>query len=489
MRRTATFLVSILLSSCASTTPILSSYGFKKDCIVVEDNPERFSALTIGSTRLHSTDSTIIPGSSEAQFLSRQLYETFTWIDCTNTLRKGLASSWESSDNNREWTFFIRPDAKFWNGAVINSEEIMSQLADLWQSNARIESFQAVSARKISFLLTEPDPNFPRLLADPRYSVYRSSPGIEWNIGSGPFRIESVRVSRSFGGSLSVTKIVTTFSDSNPRRPLSLVFHSSDGTDARDFITDGLDIVITVDPVANQYATESGKYSDYPLPWDRTYVVAWGFHSGASSRSRIPPELPNGLAEAFLNDIAPVEARYGTIPEWYPEFMSCSNNMRSTLGAPPGKNDAPVDHVRPTPLLRIVYDEEDPIARALAGRLSALSSSSPADSMAAVELGQRLPQWNDRDEMTPAIPVPPGVLNKRLAEGTDLYYILPLPRRVLDVCTIVARSYSIHGGNAVLNTKDYFNFLPLIDTRRHLFLSQTVSGLSLDWFGNLRFVP
>jgi len=488
MRSTLIFLIWILLSSCSSTTTLTSSTLFKDECIVVAHGPERVTSISIGSTRLHDITSPIMHGSVEEQFLSRQLYETLTWVDCTNTVRKGLASSWKSSDNDKEWTIFIRPEARFWNGASITSDEIASQWADLPKSNPQIDSMLSVSTRELRILLNKSNPNFPRLLADPKYSVYRSVPEIDWHIGSGPFRVESTGVSRSFGGADGVTKIIRTTSDSDPARPLSLVFHSSEGADARDLISKELDLVITTDPSASKYASESGQYTDFPLPWDRSYVIAWGFEAGNTGRQN-PSEFSHKFTESFLNNFAPIDARSGTIPEWVPGFNACSSSSGSTAGALRDSRGAPDDHTSANPLRRIVYEEHDLVAEALAGRLSALSSSSPADINAAEELRKRLPGWNEEEGMIPAVPLAPNIFSESLKNRSDLYYVLSLPRRVLDPCTISTRSYSTRGPATTLSTNDNIRFLPLVDTRRHLFVSPAVSGLSLDWFGNLRFVP
>src|SRR5213078_699640 len=51
------------------------------------------------------------------RFVFAELYETLIRVDCAGRVLPGLAQSWEASGDR--WTFTLRDDARFWDGAPV----------------------------------------------------------------------------------------------------------------------------------------------------------------------------------------------------------------------------------------------------------------------------------------------------------------------------------------------------------------------------------
>lgn len=491
------FAACLILSSCASGASLRSRTEPGSRCTLIPDHTVRASSLTIASTRLLSVNADFSSGTAEERLFSGQLYETLTWIDCTGETRPGLAVSWEPSDSLHQWTFFLRPSARFWNGASIRASDLISGWADIIKADPTIESVHSPGEGELRFNLTTPEKYFPRQMAEMRYSAIRPGPGpgINWNIGSGPFHIQNVRRAQSPGEFSKPDRVIHTISSENPNRPVTLIFRSADDADGRDFISAGVDVLITDDPLVSQFATAFSGYTDFPLPWEKTYVIAWQTKKSFDTESRNISAFSSEFADVLSSHVSPVDSRGGSIPEWYKEFSECRSNAGSTRhsGSIMGAHDDDMEQQVLTEsdiqLRRIVYERNDPVAEVIAQRLSALSSTSPADHEAAKELKQQVTGWSDSEDIIPVSPVDAFELSELLRDGSDYFYVLPLRRRVPDPCSIDIRSHVSNRALILLDAASNLYFISLIDTRPHLLVTERVSGLSLDWFGNLRFLP
>ena len=165
--------------------------------------------------------------------------------------------------------------------------------------------------------------------------------------------------------------------------------------DLRDAVDANVDIVITADPAVADYAARRGGYAAHLLPWSRTYVLV------------LPgPSEPVGLAmmdsvafrEGLARDAVRTWARGAEGPGWW-DATACE---RAAVPPPP---------VTAT----VVYPAGDPVARALAERVVAMTAAG------GVTRG-----------------VADGQLGLAIARGLGTAFVLPVPSAPLVPCREVA---------------------------------------------------
>ncbi|MEZ4526461.1 MAG: ABC transporter substrate-binding protein [Desulfobacterales bacterium] len=191
-------------------------------------------------------------GSDSRSFLhgSTNTWEGLTWLDKNLHAVPWLAQSWQSADEGRQWTFFIRKDVLFHDGTRMSNADVAAAVQRIiayprydptgcYQS---VISVRAQGTEEVVFQLKEPVPYFPKLTA------YYSSPVIKPScidaqgritnlIGTGPYkvsrilpgdRIELTAFDRYWGGKALYEKVVfRTVTDAHSRL-LSLMAGETD---------------------------------------------------------------------------------------------------------------------------------------------------------------------------------------------------------------------------------------------------------------------
>src|SRR5207249_3316783 len=112
------------------------------------------------------------------RFVFAELYETLIRVDCAGRVLPGLAQSWEASGDR--WTFTLRDDARFWDGAPVTARDVVAA----WR--LRDSVLAQASAIVSDRVLSVPAPATPfQPFADPRLAVTKPAPGGSWPIGTG----------------------------------------------------------------------------------------------------------------------------------------------------------------------------------------------------------------------------------------------------------------------------------------------------------------
>jgi hypothetical protein len=207
------------------------------------------------------------------------------------------------------------------------------------------------------------------------------------------------------------------------------------GADPRDALDAGVDILPSDDPELLEYARTRSDVVVHPLPWSRTYVLV------------IPPEQrgfddlipPDSAAfrAGLARDAVRVEARAADGPYWWEDAGTCPDSE------PPASDPG----LRPP-----AHAWADPVARALAERLVALSSR-PLRVIGGLH---------------PRLPVP------ALHSGQGAAYVVGIPRVALVPCREVA---GWPAGSSVV---------PLVETRRSVVVRRGVPLLTVEFDGRLR---
>ncbi|MGH7751252.1 MAG: hypothetical protein ACREN5_00410 [Gemmatimonadales bacterium] len=222
-----------------------------------------------------------------------------------------------------------------------------------------------------------------------------------------------------------------------------LVFRRFRGADARDILDAGVDLLITDDAAALQYAARRPDLVSVALPWQRTYLLA----------VRTPASAPRLGYERGLEHAVRVEARVSLPPFWWLEAgASCATG-------------APIPHADPRAAARVAYNRSDAVARDLADRVVALRLLDPGSSRARLS----------------AVAMSPEEFAVALTRATEWAYVVPISRQHPDLCAAATQ---------VPPWVLAANPIPLIDTRFHAIVRRGagVSGV-VDWDGSIRITP
>ncbi|HET8713185.1 MAG TPA: ABC transporter substrate-binding protein [Gemmatimonadales bacterium] len=323
----------------------------------------RKPVVTIGLTDVVDPRHAPVPTNDAERLVFRHLYETPVRFDCDGRPVADLAEKWVKDDDGRRWTFRVRDDAQFWDGAPVTAQDIV------FGRGGAGYTLGALETRVVTMTLARPSDDLPALLGDPGLALAKPAPDSSWPIGTGRF------------WATSATTTAQEIRAQNSRGD-TLVFRFAPGGDARDLLDGGVDLLVTRDRALRDYAATLKDLTVVALPWDRTYVY-------------ITPE-PGGTRFDGLEQAVRAEARRPEGGFWWLDLRACgiSNGVSPPVSS--GQR-------------RILYSRSDPTARALAGRLAALTRAVAT---------ARAP-----DELEAAV-----------MNGKDWGYVVALPRVTTDPC-------------------------------------------------------
>jgi hypothetical protein len=187
------------------------------------------------------------------------------------------------------------------------------------------------------------------------------------------------------------------------------------------------------------------------------------------------PSIPLSLSESLARDAVRVDARACAQPPWLEGLAGC--------GAPPEPGEAEWTGAR-----RVLYDDNDRVARDLAHRVVALSAAGPRESAGTALLSAAVPGLGGSGEAVSALGVRPGDLESSLRSGAEFAYVIALPSETPLPChqarELVRRAPWLPGVDAGLSRA----LLPLVETRSHAIATDCGIDLVVDRFGALRIV-
>ncbi len=140
--------------------------------------------------------------------VARQVFDTLvSYREGTTDIEPALATRWFVSRDGRTWTFFLRDNARFHDGAPVTAAEVVASFqrhldpqaattALVWPAFLRgrpgvVKEVRAASPRTVEFVLVQPYAALLTVLAHPGFGVARSvnTPDRSVLVGSGPFRV------------------------------------------------------------------------------------------------------------------------------------------------------------------------------------------------------------------------------------------------------------------------------------------------------------
>jgi hypothetical protein len=388
--RAAAWLAALAAGGCGGSAPIAAPEpaAAPDGCILPTGDPGEPRELVVAVVR--PEDSSVV---------ARRQPKPVIRLDCFGVARPGAAESWTPDSSHRTWTFVLATSALDVTAADAATEWVTRPDAATTLRHAGVASVVPLDGRRLVVTLDRPTDSVPALFADPSLGLVN---------------------------------------DSLPPAGTTFVARRAAGGDPRDALDAGVDILRTGDPAILEYARTRNDFTVHPLPWSRTYVLV------------VPPEregigalIPTDSAAfraGLARDAVHVMARGAEPPFWWDDMGPC-----------PGIEALPPPQSAPR-MDAVVYAREDPVARALAERVVALS---------------------DRPT-TATRGVPDRAMAEAIRGGFGRAYILAMARPALVPCREIA------GWPAG------FTLIPLIDTRMSAVVRRGVPRLTVDLDGALR---
>jgi hypothetical protein len=445
-------------------------------CELTPVTNERPDHITIALLHEVEPSHAPFPGNLSEKTTFRHLYETLISVDCLGQVQPGLAASWRSDDGGRRWEVRLQQEARFWDGAPVTAADVRaswsSGAASLTVLAAGIDSLAIEDARTLIVYFDRPRLDVPRILAEPGLAVAGARSNSRWPRGSGPYRRDPE----------AAAGLIRTYSSADSQAPV-IELRVAPGTDGRDLLEDGADVLVTADPAVIEYASTRTVFDAVPASWDRTYVLLsttrvrrlWtGGDAGA---------LPAALLGTMARDAVRGDARAHADRSWWDALASCGDVSRMLTGLPP----IPRGAFRSGPR-RIAFVRGDGVARDLAERIVALATAGASASPHAAALEAAIPRLLNGDDRLLAEALEPDEFAASLREGDDFAYVLAVPSVVLDPCFDMRTLARQAEWLAVEEVPLSSSLIPLVDTRRHVIARRGV-GLYWEWDGTVRVSP
>jgi len=434
-------------------TPALGPEAGSVDCALIAEPGEPITTVAL-SDRIDPSNAPH-PSNESERLLFRQLYDTLVRVDCHGRVRPGLAASWQIDPNGRTWIVTLGENARFSDGAPLTPADVRASWTrdgsgdELRPYVSRlVESIALVGGRALAITLRSQRGDVPAALAHPDLAIARSVVDSPWPLGT-----RSTRIAPEGHTTVAKAAMVITVTRDN----LSTIRFLVAPGDPRDLLDDGVDLLLTRDPAALDYAATLPQFQSVPLAWQRIHVLL------TPGRSRSSPSLSEDARQVLADDAVRGEARGARGPFWWQMLPDCDVTL-----------SPPRDQSLPTP--RIVYDARDGAARDLAERFVGLvRASGPA---AAALLDALLPDRPKRTyQRATGLTGEALALARRL--GTDAGYVISLDSRPVDACRDLQ---ALMDGARWLDPE---TIVPLVETRVQAIVRRGRSGVTAEWDGGL----
>ena len=425
-------------------------------------------ALTPEVTPAHAPQ----PRNVSERFVFAQLYETLVREDCEGRIYPGLARSWTVDEPGRRWTFVLRDDARFWNGDPLTARDVTAAWRAAADSAASPDGLprrlaEATTVVDDSTLIVALPDSQPLVLADGALAIRRPRPGSPWPEGTGRYYIAGERSAAGY----ETIDLLPVVRGAVPRISVRVIGRA----DARDLIDAGLDLLLTDDPAAVSYAEARPDLTTVPLPWSRTYVLLSPRHAPDSEAASPLTGEAGRLRAALARDAVRTEARAAEPPFWWSDVEKCEVRSAGTpASSAPGQG------------ARVVYRRDDNVARELAERLVALAAIG-GTVQGEPPLASLAPELLAAGARTRAAALSPAELAGALHAGSELAYVLDLPRRSRPSCRDVAALVALAPWLAAA-AGTALGVVPLVETRDRAILRRDRVAFSIDGDGTLRLI-
>lgn len=254
-------------------------------------------------------------------------------------------------------------------------------------------------------------------------------------------------------------------------------FLETSKSEARDLLEGEIDLLVTADPAVIEYAENRPHYVTQSLPWNKTYVLLSTSRVRELRRGRKLGEVSHELAIALARDAVRGDARGYQSPYWWTDLGGCDELTNAMAELPPVSRDAYSFFAS----RRILYEQDDEVARDLAERLVALAATGAESIISAVPDLAGAKGGPNTEGVTKAD------MARSLEGGDDFAYVVAVSRHPSDPC-YEARSLIDRAPWLAASEKGLGKALiPLIDTRMHVITKPGAVALWVGRGGNVIF--
>jgi hypothetical protein len=396
----------------------------RDECAVIAVPGEPIT--TVGLTDPIDPSNAPHPANASERLLFRQVYETLVRVDCLGRVSPGLAASWRLDTDGRTWIVTLREGARFSDGTPVTAAGVRASWTRgsvdgaLRPHVSRLaQSVDVADDRTLVIRLRSHREEAPAALAHPDLAVARVVADSPWPLGTRD------------GAPVTDGSVITLVRDHLP----GIRFLAAPG-DPRDLLDKGVDLLLTRDPAALDYAATLPHFQSVPLSWQRTHVLL------APGRPPSAPPLPEAARQALAADAVRGEARGAQGPFWWEMAAGCA-----VAPSPPP--------TRASLTPRIVYDANDGAARDLAERFVGLGTYQRAAGLTG------------------------DALTRERQAGTAAGYVAAVESRPLDPCRDL--QLLVDGARWL----DPATIVALVDTRLRAIVRRGRSGLAAEFDGGL----
>jgi len=380
------------------------------------------------------------PSNPAERFVFAQAYESLITTDCLGRPVPALARTWTVAAGGTRVRLVLRDSVRFWSGETIASRDVIAS----WSATGRDPS--ALLARRVAERATIVDDltleiecdvhhepvasalacGVLSILADPELAVTKRAPTGRWLLGTGAYRAGEVTQSTT------ARRPTLVLDPSDGSSGPHLTIHATDPAGARDLVDAGVGLLLTDDPALASYAAARPELTAVPQPWDRTWTLITPARRQAAPGSVAATIDPDTIAArtavfraALARDVVRADARAAERPVWWRGLESCVRFSPGARGPSEGANR------------RVASRTGEPIARSLAERLVALAVRPGAGQDTAISL--LAPEVRAAGSRAAAIALAPNDFGTALRTGTELAFVVSLPRRSFTPCLAVER--------------------------------------------------
>lgn len=477
-------LLVLALQGCAVRTPA-GGPGPDAGCILDPGGSREWEGRevpVVGITDPVDPARAPLGGSDGEVLLFATLHPPLLRLDCGGSLGPGLVRAWRSPDSGLTWVLSV--EAPGMGAAEVGrlGRSVAARLRhpEAWSGGEGPLSVEWRPPGEVVVGFAHPPadgaavfalPGLVPLPEAPEAGAPRAGgPGAPngWGAGFSGLALERVPVQpRERGGMLRLHRA----------EEGSTVAHIRvvPGGDPRDLVDEGAALVLTRDPVAVAWGRGRAGVRVVPLPPDRVHLLVLP-RGGVGA-------LPAGFREALTRDVIPGSSP-GDPRGWLPDAVCPAPGGAAAHGIPSASSAfAPAGGVALPSPGRIVVRADDPVARALAERVAALSGpgGDPAFRMLGVP-GEKAGAV--RDGPLRVEDLPPGAFESALWAGGEAAYILALPRGTAAPCRareeLGARVPWLQAGGTLLS---------LVETGLTALAREGAPRLEVDGTGRVRLLP
>ncbi|TGO06376.1 ABC transporter substrate-binding protein [Serinibacter arcticus] len=187
--------LALTLTACGSGSDTAASGG-----------EQELPSITLGAvTEPTAVPDPLVDGSLAGYSYYYNVFDSLTRLDASGELQPLLATEWTSSEDLTEWTFTLRDDVTFSNGAPLTAQDVAFSYTTILENPASdpytymrpLESVEVVDETTVLFRLNTPFSPFPSIttsvsiVPEDVYTELGSEGFADAPIGSGPYTFAS----------------------------------------------------------------------------------------------------------------------------------------------------------------------------------------------------------------------------------------------------------------------------------------------------------